>query len=124
MKFGSHEEKFSLAEELHHLVSSKKPNHSMRICWEYYPGEGELLIEIAEILVEMDKEEEAVERLSELDNDDPCIQGDFSSWLIFIRCRDCSKSVSRSSNVPKSFSRKSLSSTWACRALFGDRQIP
>lgn len=71
MKFGTHEEKFSLAEELHHLGFLEEAKSLYENLLEYYPGEGELLIEIAEILVEMDKEEEAVERLSELDKEDP-----------------------------------------------------
>ncbi|MGG4168473.1 tetratricopeptide repeat protein [Rossellomorea vietnamensis] len=71
LKFGSHEEKFSLAEELHHLGFLEEAKELYGNLLQYYPGEGELLIELAEILVEMDKEEEAIETLAELDEGDP-----------------------------------------------------
>ncbi|NMH68834.1 tetratricopeptide repeat protein [Bacillus sp. RO3] len=71
MKFGSHEEKFSLAEELHHLGFLEEAKELYENLLEYYPGEGELLIELAEVLVEMDNEEVAIENLSELDENDP-----------------------------------------------------
>jgi tetratricopeptide (TPR) repeat protein len=71
LKFGSHEEKFSLAEELHHLGFLEEAKELYENLLEYYPGEGELLIEIAEVLVEMDNEEEAIDKLAELDEEDP-----------------------------------------------------
>ncbi|MCA1063176.1 tetratricopeptide repeat protein [Rossellomorea sp. AcN35-11] len=71
IKFGSHEEKFSLAEELHHLGFLEEAKELYENLLEYYPGEGELLIELAEVLVEMDNEEVAIEKLSELDENDP-----------------------------------------------------
>ncbi|MCA1058338.1 tetratricopeptide repeat protein [Rossellomorea aquimaris] len=71
LKFGSHEEKFSLAEELHHLGFLDEAKELYGILLQYYPGEGELLVELAEVLVEMDKEEEAIETLAELDEGDP-----------------------------------------------------
>ncbi|PFA70042.1 hypothetical protein CN378_01685 [Bacillus sp. AFS015802] len=71
LKFGSHEEKFSLAEELHHLGFLEETKELYTNLLHYYPGEGELLIELAEVLVEMDKEEEAIETLAELDEEDP-----------------------------------------------------
>jgi tetratricopeptide (TPR) repeat protein len=71
LKFGSHEEKFSLAEELHHLGFLEEAKELYGNLLQYYPGEGELLIELAEVLVEMDNEEEAIETLAELDEEDP-----------------------------------------------------
>lgn len=71
LKFGSHEEKFSLAEELHHLGFLEEAKELYGNLLQYYPGEGELLIELAEVLVEMDKEEEAIVTLAELDEKDP-----------------------------------------------------
>jgi tetratricopeptide (TPR) repeat protein len=71
LKFGSHEEKFSLAEELHHLGFLDEAKELYENLLQYYPGEGELLIELAEVLVEMDNEEEAIDKLAELDEEDP-----------------------------------------------------
>ncbi|MGM0751251.1 MAG: tetratricopeptide repeat protein [Bacillota bacterium] len=71
LKFGSHEEKFSLAEELHHLGFLDEAKELYENLLQYYPGEGELLIELAEVLVEMDNEEEAINKLAELDEKDP-----------------------------------------------------
>ncbi|QWC21484.1 tetratricopeptide repeat protein [Bacillus haikouensis] len=70
LKFGSHEEKFSLAEELHHLGFLNEAKELYENLLLYYPGEGELIIELAEVLVEMDKEEEAIELLSHIEEDD------------------------------------------------------
>ncbi|WP_175991213.1 lipopolysaccharide assembly protein LapB [Bacillus sp. Marseille-Q1617] len=70
LKFGSHEEKFSLAEELHHLGFLQEARELYENLLIYYPGEGELIIELAEVLVEMDMEEEAIEQLSHIDDDD------------------------------------------------------
>ncbi|WP_044336342.1 tetratricopeptide repeat protein [Rossellomorea aquimaris] len=71
LKFGSHEEKFSLAEELHHLGFLDEAKELYENLLQYYPGEGELLVELAEVLVEMDNEEEAINKLAELDEKDP-----------------------------------------------------
>ncbi|MGR3764824.1 tetratricopeptide repeat protein [Rossellomorea sp. NS-SX7] len=70
LKFGSHEEKFSLAEELHHLGFLEEAKQLYENLLLYYPGEGELIIELAEVLVEMDMEEDAIEQLSHIDEDD------------------------------------------------------
>jgi tetratricopeptide (TPR) repeat protein len=70
LKFGSHEEKFSLAEELHQLGFLEEAKELYENLLLFYPGEGELIIELAEVLVEMDKEEEAIEQLSQLDEGD------------------------------------------------------
>ncbi|MEL3972649.1 tetratricopeptide repeat protein [Rossellomorea oryzaecorticis] len=70
LKFGSHEEKFSLAEELHHLGFLEEARELYENLLMYYPGEGELIIELAEVLVEMDLEEEAIEQLSHIEEND------------------------------------------------------
>jgi tetratricopeptide (TPR) repeat protein len=70
LKFGSHEEKFSLAEELHHLGFLQEAKELYENLLMYYPGEGELIIELAEVLVEMDLEEEAIEQLSNIEEND------------------------------------------------------
>jgi tetratricopeptide (TPR) repeat protein len=70
LKFGSHEEKFSLAEELHHLGFLQEAKELYENLLMYYPGEGELIIELAEVLVEMDLEEEAIEQLSHIEEND------------------------------------------------------
>jgi tetratricopeptide (TPR) repeat protein len=70
LKFGSHEEKFSLAEELHHLGFLNEAKELYENLLLYYPGEGELIIELAEVLVEMDSEEDAIELLSHIEEDD------------------------------------------------------
>ncbi|TMU86766.1 tetratricopeptide repeat protein [Bacillus sp. BHET2] len=71
LKFGSHEEKYSLAEELHHLGFLEEAKELYENLLQYYPGEGELLIELGEVLVEMDNEEEAIDKLAEIDEEDP-----------------------------------------------------
>jgi tetratricopeptide (TPR) repeat protein len=70
LKFGSHEEKFSLAEELHHLGFLEEAKKLYENLLMYYPGEGELIIELAEVLVEMDLEEAAIEQLSHIEEND------------------------------------------------------
>jgi tetratricopeptide (TPR) repeat protein len=70
LKFGSHEEKFSLAEELHHLGFLQEAKELYENLLMYYPGEGELIIELAEVLVEMDLEEAAIEQLSHIEEND------------------------------------------------------
>ncbi|MCA1054631.1 tetratricopeptide repeat protein [Rossellomorea aquimaris] len=70
LKFGSHEEKFSLAEELHQLGFLEEARELYENLLLFYPGEGELIIELAEVLVEMDNEEEAIEQLSHIEDDD------------------------------------------------------
>ncbi len=71
LKFGSHEEKYSLAEELHHLGFLEEAKELYENLLQYYPGEGELLIELGEVMVEMDNEEEAIDKLAEIDEEDP-----------------------------------------------------
>ncbi|BCB04524.1 tetratricopeptide repeat protein [Bacillus sp. KH172YL63] len=71
LKFGSHEEKYSLAEELHHLGFLEEAKELYENLLIYYPGEGELLIELGEVLVEMDLEEDAIDKLGEIDEEDP-----------------------------------------------------
>ncbi len=71
MKFGTHAEKLSLAEELHQLGFLEEAKELYKNLLEYYPGEGELIVELSEVLVEMDKEEEAIDLLASLEEDDP-----------------------------------------------------
>ncbi|WP_064091035.1 tetratricopeptide repeat protein [Rossellomorea aquimaris] len=71
LKFGSHEDKFSLAEELHQLGFLEEAKELYENLLQYYPGEGELLVEVAEVLVEMDQEEEAINNLALIEEDDP-----------------------------------------------------
>ncbi|WP_100331411.1 tetratricopeptide repeat protein [Bacillus xiapuensis] len=65
--FSTDEEKFFLAEELYHLGFLAETHELYKGLSEKYPGEGELRVLLAEVLVEMNKEEEAMLQLDQLD---------------------------------------------------------
>ncbi|HZG72191.1 MAG TPA: tetratricopeptide repeat protein [Chondromyces sp.] len=66
----SDDEIFSLAEELYHLGFLEETQILYKQLLEKYPDEGELLVLLAEVLVEMDQEEEAMLILDNLDEED------------------------------------------------------
>ncbi|KKB37644.1 tetratricopeptide repeat protein [Bacillus thermotolerans] len=67
LSFSSDEEKFSLAEQLYSLGFLDEARQLYEQLLTAYPEEGELLILLAEVLVDMDREEEAVLLLEKLD---------------------------------------------------------
>ncbi|KUP06566.1 hypothetical protein Q75_08580 [Bacillus coahuilensis p1.1.43] len=70
-KEGSDQDKFDLAEDLYDLGFVEESSILIDELLELYPGEGELLVMKAEILVEMDQEEKAIELLSTVHEQDP-----------------------------------------------------
>ncbi|MGD6803341.1 tetratricopeptide repeat protein [Rossellomorea vietnamensis] len=68
---GTDEEKFTLAENLYHLGFMEETKELLELLLASYPGEGELIVTLAEVLVEMDDEEGALELLSEMGEGDP-----------------------------------------------------
>ncbi|EDL63059.1 tetratricopeptide repeat protein [Bacillus sp. SG-1] len=68
---GTDEEKYSLAENLYHLGFLEETKELLETLLAKYPDEGELIVMLSEVLVEMDDEEGALERLSEMDETDP-----------------------------------------------------
>jgi tetratricopeptide (TPR) repeat protein len=68
---GTDEEKFTLAENLYHLGFLEEAKELLEILLAKYPGEGELIVMVAEVLVELDDEEGALELLSEMTAADP-----------------------------------------------------
>ena len=68
---GADEEKFSLAESLYHLGFLEECKELLEVLLAKYPGEGELLVMLSEVLVEMDDEEGALDLLSEMNEADP-----------------------------------------------------
>ncbi|WP_433742835.1 tetratricopeptide repeat protein [Falsibacillus pallidus] len=68
---GSDEEKFFLGEELFQLGFMEESKELFESLLSQYPEEGELKVMIAECLVEMDKEEEAIHYLENIEPDDP-----------------------------------------------------
>lgn len=74
LKSGGHEEKFLLAEELFQFGFLDEAKVLVESLLEFYPEEGEILVLLGEILVEADKEEEAIlvlEKISEQDANYP-----------------------------------------------------
>ncbi|WP_237705256.1 tetratricopeptide repeat protein [Bacillus coahuilensis] len=70
-KEGSDQDKFDLAEDLYDLGFVEESSILIDELLVLYPGEGELLVMKAEILVEMDQEEKAIELLSTVHEQDP-----------------------------------------------------
>ncbi|MBM7647985.1 tetratricopeptide (TPR) repeat protein [Bacillus ectoiniformans] len=64
------EEKFALAEELYHLGFLEETQKLYEGLLKDYPEEGELRVLLAEVLVEMDKEEEALLQLEQMEAED------------------------------------------------------
>lgn len=67
IKFGSNEERFLLTEELMQLGFLEEAKKLMYVLLEYYPGEGELLVMLAEIYIELGQEDEAILTLEQVD---------------------------------------------------------
>ncbi|OCA92758.1 tetratricopeptide repeat protein [Pseudobacillus wudalianchiensis] len=68
--FSSDEEKFALAEQLYGLGFLEEARELYEKLLEAFPEEGELRVLLAEVLVDMDKEEEAMLLLEQLDQTD------------------------------------------------------
>ncbi len=68
---GTDDEKFYLAEELFHLGFLDETKELYESLLEKFPSEGELIVQYAEVLVEMDLEEDAIETLSKIGESDP-----------------------------------------------------
>ncbi|RIW33142.1 hypothetical protein D3H55_12215 [Bacillus salacetis] len=68
---GADEEKFTLAENLHHLGFLEEAKELLEILLAKYPGEGELIVMLAEVHVELDDEEGALDLLSGMGETDP-----------------------------------------------------
>ncbi|MGM0845955.1 MAG: tetratricopeptide repeat protein [Bacillota bacterium] len=68
---GTDEEKFTLAENLYHLGFLEETKELLEMLLTKFPGEGELIVTLSEVLVELDDEEGALELLSEIDETDP-----------------------------------------------------
>ena len=87
-KEADHESKFAIAEvyhELGHIESAKKIIDDLLM---FYPEEGSLYVFAAELLIDLDEEDEAIELLLEINEDDPTfassvIIGRFISNAIF-----------------------------------------
>ncbi|OZI11671.1 hypothetical protein CEW92_10240 [Bacillaceae bacterium SAS-127] len=70
LTFSSDDEKYSLAEELYHLGFLNETKELYEGLLKKYPSEGELRVLLAEVLVEMDEEEEAMLQLDQMDESD------------------------------------------------------
>lgn len=68
---GSDEERLLLAEELEHLGFLQEAVSLYEKLLEVYPEEGELLVAVADIYINLDQEEEALNTLSKIANEDP-----------------------------------------------------
>ncbi|MED1205003.1 tetratricopeptide repeat protein [Heyndrickxia acidicola] len=69
--YGSDEEKYMLAEELVRLGFMPEARELYELLLESYPDEGEILIALAEIYIDMDKEEESILLLDSIAETDP-----------------------------------------------------
>ncbi|WP_203361900.1 tetratricopeptide repeat protein [Bacillus sp. REN10] len=67
LTFSSDDDKYSLAEQLYHLGFLNETRELYEALLEKYPSEGELRVLLAEVLVEMDEEEEAMLQLDQMD---------------------------------------------------------
>ncbi|MEK5523318.1 hypothetical protein B5V89_08025 [Heyndrickxia sporothermodurans] len=77
---GSHEDIFLLAEELLQLGFLNEAKDLYEYLLALYPNEGELKVTLAEILIEMDNEEEAISYLDSVNETDP----DFPRSLLIL----------------------------------------
>jgi tetratricopeptide (TPR) repeat protein len=68
---GTDEEKFTLAENLYHLGFLEEAKELLEMLLAKYPGEGELIVMLSEVHLELDDEEAALELLSEMEITDP-----------------------------------------------------
>lgn len=68
---GSIEEQYDMSESLRELGFLEQAALLLKNLLELFPGEGELLIELAEIYVDLDQEEKALDILDNIDKDDP-----------------------------------------------------
>ncbi|MFD2679500.1 tetratricopeptide repeat protein [Bacillus seohaeanensis] len=71
MKSGTDEEKYLLAEDLQHLGFLQETVDLYENLLKKYPGEGDLIVGLSEVFVEMDNEEKAIELLLTLSEQDP-----------------------------------------------------
>jgi tetratricopeptide (TPR) repeat protein len=69
--YGSDEEKYMLAEELVRLGFLSEAKELYELLLDSYPDEGELLIALAEIFIDMDQEEESILLLDSIIESDP-----------------------------------------------------
>ena len=70
-KRGSDEEQYLLAEELNQLGFPQEAKDLYQILLQKYPDEGDLIVLLAETLVDLNQEEEAILLLEKLDSSDP-----------------------------------------------------
>ncbi|MGE8204323.1 tetratricopeptide repeat protein [Heyndrickxia sp. NPDC080065] len=68
---GNDEEKYILAEELLQLGFLNEAKELYELLLSLYPNEGEIKVSLAEVLVEMDNEEEAINYLDSIHESDP-----------------------------------------------------
>lgn len=68
---GTDDEKYSLAEELQNIGYLEEAQELYEILLQAYPKEGELKLRIAELLIEMDKDDDAYPYLETIDENDP-----------------------------------------------------
>ncbi len=71
MESGTDEEKYLLAEDLQHLGFLQETVDLYENLLKKYPGEGDLIVGLSEVFVEMDNEEKAIELLLTLSEQDP-----------------------------------------------------
>lgn len=71
VRTGSDEEQYFLAQELFHYGFLEECKQLYEILLMKHPGEGELALLLAELLIEMDHEEEAFHYLESIDESDP-----------------------------------------------------
>jgi tetratricopeptide (TPR) repeat protein len=71
MELGTDEEKYLLAEDLQHLGFLQETVDLYENLLKKYPGEGDLIVGLSEVFVEMDNEEKAIDLLLTLSEQDP-----------------------------------------------------
>ncbi|PAM94502.1 hypothetical protein B4N84_12325, partial [Flavobacterium sp. IR1] len=70
-KSADHDQKFAIAEVYYELGHLKETERIVNELLALYPDEGSLIIFAAEVMIDGDKEDEAIEWLLEIKEDDP-----------------------------------------------------